>query len=238
MLERYGLEKIKELAAQIGVTLDTVQISQILRHAQQLESTNAAMNLTSIAPELYGEAHFIDSLCCVAYMPSTTSTLIDVGSGAGFVGIPVAIARPEISVSLVESIAKKQAFIAQTIAHLGLENATSLHARAEELSHNDRHREVYDVATARAVAALPVLAELLLPLIRVGGTMIALKSQNIETEIQQAYDLVEALGGGEIACSDYSLPRSQTPRAIVTIKKIATTPARFPRRANRLGSDI
>lgn len=238
MLEHYGLERIKELAAQIGVNLDTIQISQLLRHAQLLEGTNSAINLTSIEPALYGEAHFIDSLCALPFIPTHCANLIDVGSGAGFVGLPLAVARPDLAVTLVESIAKKERFIAQAIEALNLENASTLNARAEEIAHNDRYREVFDVATARAVAALPVLVELLLPLVRVGGTMIALKSQDIEEEIQQAYELVEALGGAELVCSDYLLPSSQTPRAIVTIKKISSTPTRFPRRTSRLGSDL
>ena len=238
MLEHFGLERIKELAEQIGVPLNTVQISQLLRHAQQLEVANSTMNLTSIEPALYGETHFIDSLCCVPFIPKSTATLIDVGSGAGFAGLPIAVARNEIAVTLVESIAKKQRFIAETIAQMGLENAASLHTRAEEIAHSDRYREVFDVATARAVAALPALVELLLPLVRVGGVMIALKSQAIEEEIQQAHDLIAALGGAALECTDYNLPQSNTPRAIVTIKKIAPTPAKFPRRANRLGSDV
>jgi len=235
MLEHYGLANIKDLAAEIGVQLDTAQISQLLRHAQQLEHANSSINLTSIDPALYGEAHFIDSLCCVPFIPKSTGNLVDVGSGAGFVGLPIAVARSEIAVTLVESIAKKDRFIADTIERLGLQNATNLNARAEEIAHSDRYREVFDVAVARAVAALPVLVELLLPLVRVGGVMIALKSQNIESEIQQAHELIEALGGGELTCTDYELPQSKTPRAIVTIKKIVATPTRFPRRANRLG---
>lgn len=238
MLEHFGLQNIKQLASQIGIALDTVQISQLLRHAQQLESVNSAINLTSIEPQLYGEVHFIDSLCALPYISQLYSSLIDVGSGAGFPGIPLAIARPELSITLIESIAKKEKFISETISNLNIENAQSICGRAEELGHNDKYREVFDVATARAVASLPSLIELLLPLVRVGGMVVALKSQQVETEIQQAYELNAALGGGDIICNDYNLPASQTPRSIITIKKVAPTPNRFPRRANRLGGDL
>jgi 16S rRNA (guanine527-N7)-methyltransferase len=155
--------------------------------------------------------------------------MIDIGSGAGFPGVPLKIVFPQVHMALVEATGKKVAFLDHVIALLNLRDLTAIHARAEELAHNPDHRENYDVAVARAVAEMPTLLEYALPFVRVGGIFVAQKGK-VEEEVASAAHALEALGGRLREVTPVKLPGLE-PRHLVVVEKIAPTPPRYPRRA-------
>jgi len=168
------------------------------------------------------------------FAPGTPPTLIDVGSGAGLPGLAIAIARTHWRVALLEATGKKRDFLARTIEALRLANATALAARAEDLGQSDGHRETYDVAVARAVAALPTLVELLLPLVRVGGCAVAWKGADVDAECASASYAVAELGGRLEAVDAYEVPADERlAGSLVVVRKVRPTPDRYPRRPGR-----
>jgi 16S rRNA (guanine527-N7)-methyltransferase len=187
---------------------------------------NKSINLTGITePSEVVSKHFLDSLTVLEYIPATAKTLIDVGSGAGFPGLPIAITRPDIKVTLLESIAKKVNFLEECIDKLNLENVESMVGRAEDAARLPELREQFDVATARAVAHLSVLAEYTLPFLKIGGVFIAQKKAGDE-EITTAASALQILGG-EIV----SQKNIDETKQIIVIKKVKSTPEEYPRRA-------
>lgn len=201
-------------------------------YLQELLAWNAKMNLTGITkPEEIRLKHFEDSLTLLPYIPVDTKNIIDIGAGAGFPGLPIKIARPNISVTLIDSVGKKVDFLKHIIEKLNLENCEALVSRAEELAHNPNYREKFDIAVARAVAPLPVLVEYCLPFIKVGGIFIAQK--NIGTdEVKNAEKAIEMLGGkieSEVPINNPDLPG----RMLVIIKKISSTPKEYPRKTGK-----
>lgn len=212
-----------------GLRLDQRQIEQFARYSAELRAWNTRVNLTAITDEEGIVArHFLDSLRCALSWGDAPSSLIDIGSGAGFPGLPLKILRPELRVALVESVGKKAAFLRHMIAVLDLRDVTVLTARAETVGRDPQHREQYDVVTARAVAELATLAEYCLPLCRVYGRVLAPKGSDIADEVARARTAIERLGGRVIGVEPVTIPGVE-PRTLVVIAKVAPTPAAYPR---------
>jgi 16S rRNA (guanine527-N7)-methyltransferase len=219
-----------ELAGQFGIELTRVQADQFESYFRELVAWNARTNLTTIvAYEDVTLKHFLDSLS-LAPIVRDAKSLIDIGSGAGFPGLPLKIARPDLRVTLLEATGKKVKFINHVIATLGLVDAAAIHARAEELGRDPGHRERYDAAVARAVAELPTLAEYALPFVRVGGIFVAQKGAQVEEEIERAGGALDRLGGRVREAVPVKLPGLEQ-RHLIVIEKIASTPAQYPRRS-------
>jgi 16S rRNA (guanine527-N7)-methyltransferase len=222
-------EILGEKASKLGIELSESELSSFEIYLSELKAWNEHTNLTAItSDEEMISKHVLDSLTGLAAVPKDTRTLVDIGTGAGFPGLPLKIVRPEIDVLLVDSTAKKTAFLTHVIERLGLTGVRALHARAEEMGHDAAYREHFDVATARAVASLPALVELALPLVRVGGVFIAQKSADSGERESSANALAE-LGGGSVESLPVSLDDLE-PRHILVIPKIAPTPRKYPRR--------
>jgi 16S rRNA (guanine527-N7)-methyltransferase len=219
-------------AMQLGVPLTEKQIAQFVQYESLLLAWNKRMNLTAVrTPAEIRVRHFLDSLSCVRMTGALNGrSLIDVGSGAGFPGLPLKILFPEMELTLVESVAKKGQFLQAVTDDLGLQEVTVLTERVELLGQSPIHRQRYDVATARAVAELRVLVEYLLPLCKVGGMMLAQKGENVRVEVAQARGAIQLLGGAEAKIKTIRLPEREQQHYLVAVAKVADTPAKFPRR--------
>lgn len=217
----------------LGMDLSPVQEESFRVYAQELLLWNERINLTAIRePADMIRKHFLDSLTCTFAWREMEppASLIDIGTGAGFPGIPLKILMPGLRLTLVESIGKKADFCRHIVDTLQLENVEVITARAEEVGAQDTHREMYDAATARAVAQLNILAEYLLPLVRVGGFAIAQKGNTAPAESQQANRAITILGGVIRPLILVMIPRVEEARYLVVMKKIKPTPAAYPRR--------
>lgn len=222
---------IADVLKATGVHLTRSQVQAFLVYEIELLEWNDRFNLTAIRDsDGIRIKHFIDSLSCITEIKTAPEKLIDVGTGAGFPGIPLKIIYPSMRLTLVESVGKKADFCKSLSAKLGLTNVEVLTARAEELGQDARFREQYDWAVARAVAALPVLAEYLLPFVRVGGYMLAQKGENAHAEVQTAETAIRLLGGNLHHVSRVILPGIAEERYLVEIEKSAATPPQYPRR--------
>lgn len=220
---------LQETAAGWGLALSQRQLDQFAAYARELQTWNERLNLTAITTgEGIAVRHFLDSLRCALDWGEAPDSLIDVGTGAGFPGLPLKLLRPELRLTLVESIEKKAAFLRHTVELLGLSGVQVLTARAEAVGRDPQHREQYAVAVARAVAELRVLAEYCLPLCRVGGRFLAPKGDQIERELAEAQGPIRRLGGGEPRVEPVALPQTE-PRTLVVVPKLAPTPAQYPR---------
>lgn len=200
---------------------------------RELLEWNQKFNLTAIRDvESIRVKHFLDSLSCVlAWKTNPPKRMIDVGTGAGFPGIPIKILYPNMHLTLVESVGKKVTFCQHMVEALGLEDVTVIHARAEDLGQKREHREIYDWAVARAVANLNVLSEYLLPLVKVGGVMLAQKGENAPAEAQSAEQAMKLLGGKLKQLIPVNLPGVADDRYLVLVDKAAATPPKYPRNA-------
>lgn len=221
-----------ENLAGTGILLSAAQLKQFEAYLQLLLEWNARINLTAVRqPDAIRWRHFYDSLTCATVMENVNGRhLIDIGTGAGFPGLPLKILFPELQVTLVESVAKKARFLEAVVAALGLSQVHIVSERAESLGQNGRYREQFDWAVARAVAELRILAELLLPFCREGGMMLAQKGENIETELAAAGKAIELLGGGAPVIKEVMIPEKEAPHYLVLIEKIGETPQKYPRR--------
>ena len=227
---------MKDLAAQVhrqlGVRLSAAQLDALARYEQELLDWNTRFNLTAIrTPQEVRTKHFLDSLTCLLALRDTTpERLVDVGTGAGFPGLPLKIIYPKMALTLVESVGKKADFCRHVARTLGLSGVEVVQDRAEVLGQSPAHREKYDWAVARAVAILPVLAEYLLPLVRVGGGMLAMKGESGPAEAHAAEHALRLLGGHLRQLVPVTLPGVVEERYLVVIDKIAATPLAYPRR--------
>ena len=220
---------LKSNAATLGVELGDEALAKFDMLAEALIEQNKTMNLTAITdPDEVVIKHFADSVSLFsAVNPEEGAKILDLGTGAGFPGIPLLITRPDIRLTMVDSTAKKLRYVADTVEKLGLE-AETLHARAEEASKNADYREQYDVVCSRAVAALNVLSEYCLPFVKVGGVFVAMKSAKAEEEIADAKKAIGILGGKIIDKKTFTLSDGGE-RTLILIKKISQTPAKYPR---------
>ena len=227
---------MKDLAAQVhrqlGVRLSAAQLDALARYEQELLDWNTRFNLTAIrTPQEVRTRHFLDSLTCLLALRETPpERLVDVGTGAGFPGLPLKIIYPKMALTLVESVGKKAEFCRHVARTLGLSGVEVVQDRAEVLGQSLAHREKYDWAVARAVAILPVLAEYLLPLVRVGGGMLAMKGESGPAEAHAAEHALRLLGGHLRQLVPVTLPGVVEERYLVVIDKIAATPSGYPRR--------
>ncbi len=216
-----------------AVELSPAQLAQFERLTALLLEWNGRMSLTAIAePSQIERLHYLDSLS-LAQVESQWrgQRLIDVGTGAGFPGLALAIAFPQLRLTLLDSTAKKLRFVDAAADELGLGNVRTLHARAEDAGRQAPHRESYDIVVARAVTRLPTLIEYCLPLAEPGGKVIAMKGASAFDETAQAANAITRLGGELFSIDEVQLPGLDKPRYLVVIDKIEPTPRRFPRRA-------
>lgn len=222
-----------QAAADYGLKLSDRQLQQFVRYYELLLEWNEKINLTAITePKEVAVKHMIDSLSAYEekYFPQGAS-LIDVGTGAGFPGIPLKILRPDLKLTLLDSLNKRLKFLATVVAELGLKDVVCLHARAEEAARQKAYREQFDIATSRAVARLSVLAEYCLPYVKQGGMFLALKGMKYQEETEEGAKGVAILGGKITGKRPVHLPGLDDVRAIVEIKKVKPTPKTYPRKA-------
>lgn len=221
-------KELKNKAEQINIVLEEKQIENFYKYMNLLLEWNEKMNLTAITePNEVILKHFIDSLT-IANLIEKDQKVIDVGTGAGFPGIPLSIVKEE-NITLLDSLNKRIIFLEEVINKLELKNIKAVHARVEEFAKNKKERESYDIATSRAVASLNVLLEYLLPLVKVGGICICMKGSNTE-EIEEAKNALKILGGEIEKIERITLPESNITRNIVIVKKVKETLLKYPRK--------
>ncbi|MBC8506827.1 MAG: 16S rRNA (guanine(527)-N(7))-methyltransferase RsmG [Anaerolineales bacterium] len=222
----------QELEAVVGVTLNPQQVAALEIYAQELIDWNARYSLTAIDdPGKVRVKHFLDSLSAYMAMRNTpVERVIDVGTGAGFPGLPLKILCPHIKITLVESVTKKVKFCEHIVEKLALEDVVIVRERVEVLGKDEIFREKYDWAVARAVALMPILMEFLLPLVRVGGRVLAMKGESAPAEAHTADRAIGMLGGNLQRLIPVTLPGVVEQRYLVVVDKVATTPEKFPRR--------
>ena len=223
---------IYDAQALFNIHLTEQQITALMRYETELLEWNQKFNLTAIRDvESIRTKHFLDSFSCeLAWKGSPPNHLIDVGTGAGFPGIPLKIIHPNLKLTLVESVRKKAMFCQHIVDVLGLKNVDVIHARAEDLGQDAKHREKYDWAVARAVANLNVLSEYLLPLVEIGGSTLAQKGAGAPAEAQSAENAMRLLGGKLKQLVPVNLPDVADDRYLVVVEKVAATPPKYPRK--------
>ena len=220
-----------EGALKLNMDLSDAKISQFMTYMEMLIETNKSLNLTAITePEEVITKHFLDSLTAEKFIPQGAS-LIDVGCGAGFPGLPLKIARDDISLTLLDSLAKRLAFIEDVLKTADVKNTKCVHARAEDGARDKARREKYDVAVSRAVANMAVLCEYCLPYVKIGGLFLALKGPAAQEEIENAKGAIKTLGGEVIEIAQAAVPFTDLLHKIVVIKKVHPCPKQYPRKA-------
>lgn len=230
-------ELLQKSFASINIVLTDEQTQQFLLYADLLCEWNEKINLTTITdfPEIVIK-HFVDSLMISQSSNVSRETLangkiIDVGTGAGFPGIPLKIIYPNAKITLLDSLNKRVTFLNQVILELHLKKITAIHGRAEEVGRNPEHREHYELCVSRAVANLSTLSEYCLPLVRRGGYFVAYKSGNIKEEVAAADKAVNVMGGKFTEIEMFQLPNTDIQRSLVPIRKTSPTPKKYPRKA-------
>ena len=208
--------------------LPTEGVPSLLRYGHLLMETNKVMNLTAITdPADIAALHFLDSAALLTLEDFRDKTVVDVGTGAGFPGLPLKILEPTIHLTLLDSLGKRVQFLERVCQELGLADVACIHGRAEEFA--AAHREAFDLAVSRAVAALPVLCELCLPLVRPGGKFLAMKSVDSDQELESARHAIEILGGAVSGVRDYAIPGTEVRHRLILVKKVKKTPEKYPR---------
>jgi 16S rRNA (guanine527-N7)-methyltransferase len=227
------MDKLKQdLSNLLGLHLTSRQERAFLQFEKELLEWNAQFNLTAIRDSAgIRTKHFLDSLTCMlAWRDNPPGNLVDIGTGAGFPGIPLKIIMPSLQLTLVESVGKKARFCEHIVKTLGLTRVEVIHTRAEELGHLPAYREKFDWAVARAVATLPVLVEFLLPLVKVGGAALSQKGESAPVEAHGAEHACRLVGGHIQQLIPVELPGVAEQRYLVVIRKSAATPPAYPRR--------
>ena len=224
------MARLRAEAVAVGVPLTDPQAERLVRYLTLIQRWRPRAGLTAVSDPLEAaRVHIADSFLCLRARIPRNAYLIDVGSGAGFPGIPLAIARPDLHVTLLESEGRKAAFLEVAVRELVL-SATIMARRAEEAAHDPAARERYDAVVARAVAPLRTLLELTLPFARIGGAAVLLKGPRVGAQLKDARRALELLGGGEAVVTEAHLAGGEG-RQIVVIPKVRTTPSEYPRRS-------
>lgn len=229
----YDLKKFKEGLKELNIQLTDEQFQQFLTYYEMLIEKNKVMNLTAITEyEEVIEKHFLDSLSLIkAIELDKPAKLLDLGTGAGFPGIPLKIAFPNLEILLMDSLNKRIQFLKEVIDTLKLADITAVHGRAEEMARKKEYREAFDFCVSRAVANLSSLSEYCIPFIKTSGSFISYKSGDIEEELQQSKKAVHILGGRIKDVLKFQLPNTEMSRSLVVIEKIKSTPKAYPRKA-------
>lgn len=208
--------------------LPTEGVPSLLRYGEMLVETNKVMNLTAITePDQVATLHFLDCAALLPLCDFRNKTVADVGTGAGFPGMPLRILEPSIHLTLLDSLNKRIEFLKGVCQELGLDDVNCVHGRAEEFA--AQNRATFDLVTSRAVASLPLLCELCLPLVKEGGYFLSMKSVDADEELKAAYTAIKTLGGTVEKVADYDIPGTQIRHRLIFIKKIKETPKKYPR---------
>ena len=231
-MDKIEFEKcFRKYLEKIEIDINDKQIEKFYKYMNLLLEWNKKINLTAITD--YNEIilkHFVDSLTINKYI-GKNNYIVDVGTGAGFPGVPLSIMNPTLKITLVDSLNKRLIFLQEVVKELNLKNIEIVHARAEEFGQNKNYREKFDIATSRAVANLATLSEYLVPLVKIGGKIISMKASNAKEEINDAQKAIEVLGGKIEKIEEFDLPESDIGRTIIIIDKNKCTPAIYPRKA-------
>ena len=228
-------QQMEEELKYVDVTLTDRQIEQFYRYYELLNEWNQVMNLTAITEmKEVVTKHFVDSLALkkvIGDLENAELSVADVGTGAGFPGVPLKIAFPHLEACLLDSLKKRVNFLEETFDILKLTDITAVHGRAEEYARNKAYRESFDLCVSRAVSNLATLSEYCLPYVKVGGSFISYKSGTVQEEAEQAEKAVKILGGKIKDVVYFSLPDSEIQRSLVVIEKVKSTPGKYPRKA-------
>lgn len=235
------MKKLKELAGQLDINIDDNQINRFRTYYEMLIETNKVMNLTAITElDEVITKHFLDSIALSYIYPEIKKAqfkIIDLGTGAGFPGIPLKIVYPHLEITLMDSLNKRVKFLQSVIDEIGLQKTEAIHGRAEEMAKKKEYRQQYDLCVSRAVANLATLNEYCLPFVKVGGKFISYKSADIEDELKEGKKSIQILGGKLTEVKKLKLPDSDIGRSFVFIEKIKDTPKAYPRKAGTAGKD-
>lgn len=226
---------------ELSIELSEHQLHQFYKYFELLVEWNKIMNLTAITEmEEVVTKHFVDSLTLVKAIPDLGEkggTILDMGTGAGFPGIPLKIVYPNLKITLLDSLNKRIKFLNEVIGEIGLEDITAIHGRAEDYGRNKDYREQFDYCVSRAVANLSTLSEYCMPYVKIGGTFISYKSGKIDEELKEAKGAVKLLGGKVEQVITFVLPKTEVERSLVVIKKNEGTAKKFPRKAGMPGKE-
>jgi 16S rRNA (guanine527-N7)-methyltransferase len=229
------MKTLLQAAKRLRIGMRPGQVEAFRAYLDALAEARPRLRLTALTdPEAVQRRHFLEPLALLAALEEVEplgESAIDVGSGAGFPGLPIKIVRPALRLTLVEAHGRRAAFLEELVRRLDLKDVTVVKARAEDAARDPRHRESYDLALARAVAPLPVLLELTLPFLRLGGLLATPKGSGARREVREAQAALAALGGFVEAVRPLDTPWAPTPPTLVLVRKVSATPKRFPRRA-------
>lgn len=220
----------------LSASVSDKQINQFSKYSEMLVEWNEKMNLTAITdPDGITVKHFLDSILPLyMFELKEGASVADIGTGAGFPGLPIKIIRPDIKMTLVDSLNKRISFLRETVSVAEIDGVECIHARAEELGKNEEYREGFDAVVSRAVANMTVLCEYCLPFVKVGGVFLALKSEDSAEEIEAAKPMIKRLGGELEDIISAPLPMSDITRTLAVVRKVEETPAKYPRRADKI----
>lgn len=226
-------EILQKEAKKIKVTITDPKAEQFFRYMNLLREWNEKMNLTAITePNDIILKHFVDSVTILDYIKKGAN-VIDVGTGAGFPGVPLAILREDIQITLVDSLKKRVNFLNEVTNTLGLTQVESIHARAEELAQSEDYRERYDIVTSRAVANMSTLLEYMIPFCKIDGVCICMKGSNVEEELKKSEKAARILGGRLEKREEFFLSNQENKRNIILVRKITYTPKQYPRKQGK-----
>ena len=230
-------ELLQDAALKFDISLDELKIEKFFTYGDILKDWNQKMNLTAIEDDRnIIIKHFADSISICPVIKNKGSKIIDVGTGAGFPGIPLKIVHPDLKVILLDSLQKRIGFLNEVINRLDLKDISAVHSRAEEMGQHADYREMFDISTARAVANLPVLLEYCLPFVKVGGYFIAMKGSSMD-ELGSAKRALDELGGKIEEVMEFNLPFSDIKRNVIVVKKFRQTPTKYPRKSGKPSKD-